>query len=137
MMKKIALGITTVIMMVILCMTMTACSSIEGTYKLESVKMTAPGVTIDVKAGEAYNGVTINADAVVLTMNKDKTFTLKAALMDTNMDQEGTWEQKDGKYYLTMEENGVEEIQEATLNGNKLILKASESGMEIEMVLKK
>ncbi len=136
-MKKIIMSITTAIMMVVLCMAMTACSSIEGTYKLESVKVTTPGMTIEIEAGKEYNGVTIKEDAVVLTMNKDKTFTLKAEIPNMNMDEEGTWELKDGKYLLTMEENGVKDTQEATLDGNKLILKSSESGMEMEMVLKK
>ncbi len=135
-MKKIILGITTAIMMVVLCMTMTACSSIEGTYKFDSMTMDMGGVEVKIEAGKEYQGVTIKEDVIVLTINKDKTFTYKADFLNQKLDLEGTWELKDGKYYLTATNNGVEETLVVTLDGNKISFKetATEQGIEVEAV---
>lgn len=116
-MKKIIAGILSAAAIVALCVCMTACSSgIVGTYKFRSMSMKQGGVSVEIKAGESYMGVTVTEDAYQLTVKDDNTFELKMN-MGTETTQNGTWEQKDGKYYFTA--NG--ESVEITLNGNTLI----------------
>lgn len=124
-MKKIISIIATVIMMVALCITMTACSaSIVGTYKLETMTTQIGNEKITLEVGKDYNGDTVEADDVVFTINNDKTWTMKSDVMGKNFDANGTWEERDGKYYLAVEGMDNHEI-EATLDGNKLTLKAA------------
>jgi len=117
-MKKIIAGILSAAAIVALCVCMTACSSgIVGTYKFRSMSMKQGGVSVDIKAGESYMGVTVTEDAYKLTVKDDNTFELKIN-MGTEITQNGTWEQKDGKYYFIT--NG--ESEEVTLSGNTLVL---------------
>ncbi len=137
-MKKIISIVTTVIMMVALCLTMTACSaSIEGTYKLESMTVEMGGVKVEIETGKEFQGITITEEAVVLTINEDKTWSMKVNLAGQKEDGDGTWEKRGGKYYLISEENGVKEEVEATINGKKLTLKATEEGASMQIVLSK
>lgn len=115
-MKKAIVGMLTAALTIALCVIMTACSTgIVGEWKFESMHMSEGGVSVDIKAGEQFMGVTINEDAFILTIKEDNTLEFKV-----NMGEEatvtGTWEEKDGKYYLTIEG----ETQEATINGGKL-----------------
>ncbi len=111
-------------MMVALCITMTACSaSIVGTYKLETLTTQIGNEKITLEVGKDYNGDMVKADDVVFTFNNDKTWTMMSDVMEP-IDANGTWEERDGKYYLSVEGMDNHEI-EATLDGNKLTLKAA------------
>lgn len=129
-MKKVAISVLSVLAVMIMCVCFSACSSsITGTYKFESMSVTQGSVTTEIKAGEKYMGmVTLSEDTFILTINDDNTIEFK-----TNMGEEvtvkGTWEKKDGKYYLTIEGDS----QEVTISGNKLTMESDGA----KLVLKK
>ena len=131
-MKKILAGIISTIAVVALCICMTACStSIEGTWKFESMTMKQGEATIELKAGEKFMGmITLSEDTFVLEVKPDGTLT-----MTTNLGEaatvNGTWENKDGKYYLTIEGDS----QEAKLEGGRLIME--EESMSAKITFKK
>ncbi len=128
-MKKAVKGLLAAIVFLTLCLCMAACSKgITGTYKFSSMSMQQGGMAVEVKAGEAFMGVTITEDAYTLTVNEDNTWTMKVN-MGEEMTQSGTWEEKDGKYLFT--NNG--ESMEVSLDGNTLTFE--QEGMKI--VLKK
>lgn len=128
-MKKIVVGVAVALATLIMCMCFAACSSsVAGTYKFQSMSMSQGGATVEIKVGEQYMGmITLNEDAVVVTLNEDNTVEFKM-----NMGQEatmtGTWEENDGKYYITIEGETQEvTIKDGTLtmenDGAKIVLK--------------
>ncbi len=118
-MKKVFAGILMSVVTVAFCIFMAACSSsFSGTYKFNSMSMDAGGVSINYEVGKEYNGVTFNEDMITLTVNDDNTWSMSTQMMGANETTEGTWEEKDGKYYLTAE--GESEAIEVTVVGKKI-----------------
>lgn len=118
-MKKVIAGIFTGLVTVALCVIMAACSaSFEGVYKFNSMSMNEGGISINYEVGKEYMGVTFNEDVFTLTVNSDKTWTMATKMFGEGDTVKGTWEEKDGKYYLTAE--GETEAIEVTLDGNKI-----------------
>lgn len=118
-MKKVFAGILTGVVTVALCIFMAACSSsFSGTYKFYSMSMDAGGVSINYEVGKEYMGVTFNEDAFTLTVNEDNTWTMSTKMMGANETVSGTWEEKDGKYYLTAD--GETDTIEVTVDGKKI-----------------
>lgn len=122
-MKKTVALILIVVVAVALCVSLTACGGgFEGTYKFSSMKMDMGGVSVTIEAGKPSTIMgtefTIEADAIILTVNKDNTFEIKGEMMGESMEQKGTWEMKDGKLLLTAEG----ETAEATVKGNTLTM---------------
>ncbi len=118
-MKKVIAGILTCSLTVALCIFMAACSaSFNGTYKFYSMSMNTGGVSINYEVGKEYMGVTISEDAFTLTVNDDNTWSMSMKMMGANENAKGTWEEKDGKYYLTTE--GETQAMEVTVDGKKI-----------------
>ena len=116
-MKKAVAAVVTALLTIMLCVCMTACSTgIVGTYKFESMSMVSGGLSVEIKAGQEYNGVKVSEDAYKLAVKGDNTFVLSIN-MGTEASVEGTWEEKDGKYNFTAEG----EEMEVTLDGSKVI----------------
>lgn len=112
---------------VILCVCFAACSTgITGTWKFHKASGTVQGIEVNYEAGKEMNGVKITEDFVVLTINEDNTFEIKMAMMGEES-ATGTWEEKDGKYYLTVDG----ESMEVTLNGTTLSFE--QEGMKLEL----
>lgn len=130
-MKKLATMISAIISTVLLCVLISACSnaSFVGTWKFSSMSMSGSGMSIEMKVGEDYMGVTITEDYVVLEVNEDNTFTMTTAGEEVS----GTWKEEGGKYVLTIDG----EDQTATISGNELTLENREEGMSAKIVLKK
>ncbi len=118
-MKKIVVGVAVALATLIMCMCFAACStSVTGTYKFQSMSMTQGGTTVEIKVGEQYMGmITLNEDAFVITINEDNTVEFKINMVE-EATVNGTWEEKDGKYYITLEG----ETQEITVKGNTLTM---------------
>lgn len=115
-MKKVVKGLLAAVVFLTLCICMAACSKgITGTYKFSSMSMNQGGLSVEVKAGEAFMGFTITEDAYTLTVNEDNTWTMTVN-MGTATTQNGTWEEKDGKYMFTVDGESIE----VTLDGNTL-----------------
>lgn len=131
-MKKAVKVFLTVAVFVVLSLCIAACNSgVTGTYKFSSMTVQDGSTTIEIKAGEKYMGIIqLEADTYVLTMNDDNTFKMEAD-MGSKMTQEGKWEEKDGKYLLSVE--GESEVIEATISGKTLMFE--QEGVKI--VLKK
>ena len=126
-MKKVIAGIVTALAVVVLCMCLTACSTgIVGTYKFSKMSMTQGGISVEIKAGEEYMGVTVSEDAYTLEVKEDNTLELKVN-MGQEMTETGTWEEKDGKYILTIDGESIE----GTLNGN--VLSFEMEGVKLEL----
>ncbi len=118
-MKKVIAGMFMSVVVVMLCMFMTACSTtFSGTYKFQSMSMNSGGVNINYEVGKEYMGVTFSEDVMTLTVNDDNTWTMSTQMMGSNATSKGTWEEKDGKYYLTVD--GETESMEVTVDGNKI-----------------
>lgn len=133
-MKKFISVMAVAVLTTILCVVAAACSTtVEGVWKFSSMKMEAQGTTISYEAGKEYEGVTISADAVVITVNEDGTVNFKSTLMGQEVNQNGTWEMKDGKVILKL--GGA--TQEGTLSGNVLTISSDVSGVKSTLVLKK
>lgn len=131
-MKKAAKVFLTVAVLVVLSLCIAACSSgVTGTYRFSSITVRDGSTTIEIRAGEKYMGVIqLDADTYVLTMNDDNTFKMEADL-GSKISQEGKWEERDGKYILSVE--GESEVIEATINGKTLTFE--QEGVKI--ILKK
>ena len=126
-MKKVIAGIVSALAVVVLCMCLTACSTgIVGTYKFSKMSMTQGGISVEIKAGEEYMGVTVSEDAYTLEVKEDNTLELKVN-MGQEMTETGTWEEKDGKYILTIDGESIE----GTLNGN--VLSFEMEGVKLEL----
>ncbi len=118
-MKKVIAGILMSVATVALCMFMAACAaSFGGTYKFYSMSMNSGGVSINYEVGKEYMGVTFTEDIFTLTVNDDNTWTMTTKLTGSNVTVNGTWEEKDGKYYLTAD--GEKDEIEVTVDGNKI-----------------
>ncbi|MBD5583839.1 MAG: hypothetical protein HDQ88_02045 [Clostridia bacterium] len=130
-MKKILAGIISSLAVVALCICLTACSTtFTGTWKLSKVTVSAGGMEQTMEAGKEYNGSKISADAIIIEIKEDNTYEVKGELASMIGGAEtGTWEEKDGKYYL-------DEL-EVSLNGTTLVMEYSESGLSVKMELKK
>lgn len=114
-MKKVK-GFLAAVVFAVLLVCMAACSTgITGTYKFSSMSMNQGGLSVEVKAGEEFMGVTITEEAYSLTVNEDNTWTMKVNVGE-EFTQSGTWEEKDGKYLFSTEGKSME----VTLNGNTL-----------------
>lgn len=143
-MKKIIAGIVTVLMMVSMCITLTACSaSYVGTYKFESMVIEiTPGMSLNYTASDEL----FTEDTVVIKINKDKTFTLTMNInitvdtvigpipLEMNESEEGTWEERVDKLYLFDE---LGEFEVVTFEGDKLIIEAGSDGSPMTITLKK
>lgn len=125
-MKKVLAAVVSTLAIVALCVCMSACStSITGTWKFHKASGSAGGTEINIEAGKEYMGVTISEDYIVLDINEDNT--CKMSMGGGTSTMEGTWEQKDGKYYITFEGESVE----MTLNGKTLTFE--QEGMKLEL----
>lgn len=114
-MKKVK-GFLAAVVFAVLLVCMAACSTgITGTYKFSSMSMNQGGLSLEVKAGEEFMGVTITEEAYSLTVNEDNTWTMKVNVGE-DFTQSGTWEEKDGKYLFSTEGKSME----VTLSGNTL-----------------
>ncbi len=114
-MKKVK-GFLAAVVFAVLLVCMAACSTgITGTYKFSSMSMNQGGLSLQVKAGEEFMGVTITEEAYSLTVNEDNTWTMKVNVGE-EFTQSGTWEEKDGKYLFSAEGKSME----VTLSGNTL-----------------
>lgn len=114
-MKKVK-GFLAAVVFAVLLVCMAACSTgITGTYKFSSMSMNQGGLSVEVKAGEEFMGVTITEEAYSLTVNEDNTWTMTVNMGEV-FTQNGTWEEKDGKYLFSAEG----ESMEVTLSGNTL-----------------
>lgn len=100
---------------------LTACS-IEGTWKVSTVKMSGAGmnITYDVSDKDA----SITEDSYVLKINGDKTWEMSVNFMGQKATEKGTWE-KDGSDYILKDSQGVGE--KCTVSGNTLTLTAKET----------
>ena len=122
-MKKI-LSTALAFSLIVCCMFMLACSP-AGTYKFDSLSYSALGVTVEVKAGEKYMGITIDEDYMTLQLNKDGTGTISTQGVSADL----TWEKDGDVVKITSSGN----LLEFKIDGNKLII--DQGGMQI--VLKK
>ena len=114
-MKKVK-GFLAAVVFAVLLVCMAACSTgITGTYKFSSMSMNQGGLSLEVKAGEEFMGVTITEEAYSLTVNEDNSWTMKVNVGE-DFTQSGTWEEKDGKYLFSAEGKSME----VTLSGNTL-----------------
>lgn len=128
-MKKVLAAIVSSLAIVALCVCLAACSqtSITGTWKFHKASGTVSGMEINYEVGtEITGGVKITEEFIVLTINEDNSFEMKSAMMG-DVTQKGTWEEKDGKYYLTVQGESVE----MTLSGSTLTFE--QEGMKVEL----
>lgn len=127
-MKKVLAAIISSLAIAALCICMSACSTgITGTWKFYKASGNVSGMEINYEVGtEITGGVKITEDFIVLTINEDNTFEMKMAMMGDET-QKGTWEQKDGKYYLIVDDESVE----VTLSGKTLTFE--QDGMKLEL----
>ena len=126
-MKKVLAAVVSSLAAVILCVCFAACStSITGTWKFHKASGAVQGMEVNYEVGKEINGVKITEDFVVLTINEDNTFEIKMAMMGDEP-ATGTWEEKDGKYYLTVEGESVE------MTLNCATLSFEQEGMKLEL----
>ena len=127
-MKKVLAALVSALAIVALCVCMAACStSITGTWKFHKASGTVSGMEINYEVGkEIAGGVKITEEFIVLTINDDNTYEMKSAMMGDET-QKGTWEEKDGKYYLIVEGQSVE----MTVSGSTLTFE--QEGMKLEL----
>lgn len=123
-MKKVLAALLSSIAIIALCIGMTACSTtFTGTWKLSKMTISAGGVTQVIEVGKEYNGMTIAADAIILEIKDDNTYTLKGQMSDAmGGEQSGTWEETEGKYYFVQ---GTEKA-EVKMEGTTLVLEETE-----------
>lgn len=128
-MKKVISAIVTAFAVLTLCICLAACSKgVEGTYKFSSMVIEEGSASVEIKANEKYMGVTVDSDAYVLTIKGDNTWTMEINF-GAAVKQNGTWEEKDGKYLLSVE--GESEVIEATLSGGTITLE--QDGMKLNL----
>jgi hypothetical protein len=128
-MKKVFAGILSSLVIAAVCVIMAACSDVNivGTWKFSKMSGEMNGLAVEYKVGDELSpGVKLTEDFFVLTIKEDNTFEMKMSAAASNS-ANGTWEEKDGKYYLTVEGNSVE----ITLSGN--VLSLNQEGMRIEL----
>ena len=126
-MKKVLAALATTVAIVAMCVMLSACSTgIAGTYKFSSMSMNTDGMSVELKVGESYMGVTLKEDAYVLTVKEDNTWEMEVNLGE-KAKETGTWEAKDGKYFF--KPDGQEIELEVTLSGNTLSMAQSVTTM--------
>ncbi|MDE7083304.1 MAG: hypothetical protein K2O89_06365 [Clostridia bacterium] len=126
-MKKLLAALVSSLAIVALCITLAACSTtITGTWKFHKASGTVSGLEINYEVGKEMNGVKITEDFIVLTINEDKTFEMKMAMMGEDS-VTGEWKEEDGKYYLVVDGQEVE----MTLSGTTLSFE--QEGMKMEL----
>ena len=107
-MKKFIAAFVSLVAIVAVCAVMSACSAgFAGTYKFSKMSMEQGGISVEIKSGESYMGITLTENAYTLEIKEDNTFVMTVN-MGTETTQEGKWEQKDGKYYLVAEGESIE-----------------------------
>lgn len=152
-MKKVISAIVTAFTVLTLCICLAACSesdeelyeanNIAGTYKFLSLTYynVDGSVLLEFKLGD-NDGFELDRDTYILTVEKDKTWTMESNLdREANIEEridKGTWEYIDGKYILMPNENdfnGDEIVLDNTLNDGTLTLEWNKNGASIELVL--
>lgn len=137
-MKKIIAITVSVLIVISMCIALVACSpsgsggnsssvsvSYAGTYKLEAIIVKSSDESKTLEVGADFNGTALAEDDVVLTINKNNTWTVVMGLYYSPSETiNGTWEKKDGKLYLTSEKNN--QVVIAISDGSKLTLEAEE-----------
>lgn len=128
-MKKIITSVSIILMVVILSVALVACVNEStklstGTYKFYSMSGSMEGIEVNVKVGDSIMGViTLTEDYVTLEIKEGG----EAVLTMAGESIECTWEEKEGKYYLTVDD----ESQEITVKGNMITMQ--EEGMNLEL----
>ena len=96
-MKKLLTSLTATILVLFTMFSLTACTkAYVGEFHFESLTIKSSLTTTTIKSGENHNGVTLNADAYVLIINKDGTATLTSVLAPDQV-QNFTWEEGEEK----------------------------------------
>lgn len=90
-MKRLKATLLAVLVAVLGLMCLTACGAKEGVYKFSYMKMTQGAMTIEIKAGESYMGMTLSEDFMVLELKEDGTATMSVDGMGTTETVNGTW----------------------------------------------
>lgn len=129
-MKKVLATVLVAVMISALALTLVACSP-TGVYKFETLSISYGAINYEYAAGEKVQGVSIDADAIILTLNKDGTYVFQSHFPGWEVDESGTWE-KDGDVIIF--DDGA---YEAEIDGKTLILEIDEEGADIEITLKK
>ncbi len=133
-MKKVLTIISAAIAAVVIAVLFAACSAnYAGTYKFSSMSMDMGGATVEINAGEEFQGVTLTEDAIVLEIKDDETWTMTTNIGGA-MTQTGTWTTSDGGIVLTGEDGS--EIT-ATVSGNTITISETYSGTTQTITLKK
>lgn len=125
-MKKFRLTLVALLMFVVSIFGLASCGdkSYAGTYKFESVTVTAAGETVTVKAGEDYMGMSFSENFMVVELKEDGTVVMTA--MKQSM--EGTWEKSEadsGKIVITIDD----EAETVECDGKTLKLEEEGLGM--------
>ena len=118
-MKKLMVLAASLVLMVT-CALFAACGGIEGTYKFYSLQ--AGDQTI--YAGGMIDGVTLDADSMVITIKADGTCIMTEKGDGEVFEMNGTWVNKEGNVYtLSYIEDGEEvDACECTIDGNTLTM---------------
>lgn len=134
-MKKFVVGMFATMAAIVLCVCFSACTTtFTGTWKISSMYVNVGGVEQTIEVGKDYNGQKLSADAIILEVNEDNTYSLKGAFVQmAGGEQNGTWKEEDGNYVFEAE--GV--VIKVTFNGSKLIMENSAEGMTVKITFKK
>ena len=130
-MKRLKAALLAVLVAVLGLICLTACGAKEGVYKFSYMKMTQGAMTIEIKAGESYMGMTLSEDFMVLELKEDGTATMSVDGMGTTETVNGTWTEKaedKNKVDLTFEGETM------TFECNGKTLYANIDGTEFELV---
>ena len=126
-MKKILSSIL-MFSLVVCCMFMMACSP-AGTYKFESLSYSAGGISVEVKAGEKFMGVTVSEDYMTLQLNEGGTGSLSTQGVSADI----SWKKEGDVIKVSSSDENAGDILEFKIDGNKLYV--DKDGMSF--VLKK
>lgn len=96
----------------LLCVLCAACAP-SGTYKFSSFTISVLGISKTVNAGEDYNGTTVSADSITITLNSDGTGSSNILGTTANF----TYSEVEGKDNVYKTSTGIE----MTISGNKLV----------------
>ena len=124
-MKKLLIA-TITLMLCACCAFMVACSSVEGTYKFDSITISMGDQSVEVKAGEEFQGISFTENYMVIDIKKDGSCTITSLGMAT----QGTWSKSGNVITITDEGESIE----FTLDGDKLI--AEVEGSTITLIKK-
>lgn len=133
-MKKVLTIISAAIAAVVIAVLFAACSAnYAGTYKFSSMSIDMGGATVEIKAGEEFQGVTLTEDAMVLEIKDDETWTMTTN-MGGSMSESGTWTTSSEGIVLKSSD-GSEIV--GKLSGNTLTIEQTESGMSMSISMTK